>query len=265
MSVGAAFEDDEPEPERRPGNGSDPTGDNPLRAWLDLGFTLAEARRWREDGFEADEAERWRAGGVYRPKQAAEWRTAGATPAVVDRWVRVGMTPRDAVRWREFGVSPDDAVQRHLAGEEPGLRGLFTRFAHRRSPRAAGRTLDPKKSEGIRSLLKAGISAETARGFVEGGWDGEEALPWARHGITPADALILHALGFTAQEAQRVTGDGTPAVDLMTRWWRAAVPIDDVAAWCGAGFTADEAAEQIKQGADVERAKVLRALTEEEL
>lgn len=50
----------------------------------------------------------------------------------------------------------------------------------------------------------------------------------------------------------------------MTTWWRAGVPIDEVAAWCAAGFTAEEAAEQRRQGADVERAKVLRALTEDE-
>lgn len=237
---------------------------NPLREWLDVGFTLAEARRWREAGFSATEAERWRGAGVYRPTTAAEWRTAGATPGNVDTWLRAGMTPRDAARWREFGVSPEDAVQRYLAGEEPGLRSFLSRVLHRRSVRQAGRALEPKKSEAIRRLLKAGVSAEVARGFVESGWDGKDALEWARRGVAPVDAAVLRAMDFTAQEAQRVLGDGLAATELMRQWWGVGVPLDEVAAWCGAGFTAEEAAEQRRQGADVERAKVLRALTEED-
>lgn len=237
---------------------------NPLREWLDRGFTLAEARRWLEAGFSPEGAERWRVAGVYRPRTAAEWRTAGANPATVDTWIRAGMSPRDAVRWREFGVSPEDAVQRYLAGEEPGLRSFVSRVLHHRSLRAAGRALEPKKSEAIRRLLKAGVSAEVARGYVESGWDGKTALEWARRGVAPVDAAVLHALGFTAAEAQRVLADDVPATEVMTTWWRAGVPIDEVAAWCAAGFTAEEAAEQRRQGADVERAKVLRALTEDE-
>lgn len=245
--------------------GAEDFGPNPLREWLDHGFTLAEARRWREAGFVPADAVRWREGGVYRPRTAAEWRTAGASPVNVDTWIRAGMTPRDAVRWREFGVSPDDAVQRYLAGEEPGLRGFFTRLLRRRSVSAAGRALEPRQAEAIRQLLKAGISAEVARGYVENNWDGAQALEWARRGVAPVDAAVLHAVGFTAAEAQRVLVDDAPATELMTTWWRAGVPIDEVAAWCAAGFSAEEAAEQRRQGVDVERAKVLRALTEDEL
>lgn len=246
--------------------GAEEFGPNPLREWLDNGFTLAEARRWIDAGFAPDEARRWREGGVYRPRTAAEWRTAGASPATVDVRIRAGMTPADAVRWREFGVDPDDAVQRHLAGEEPGRRGFFTRLLHRRPVSAAGRALEPQQAEAIRRLLKAGVSAEVARGYVENNWDGEQALDWARRAIAPVDAAVLHALGLTAVEAQRVlAADDVPATELMATWWRAGVPIDEVAAWCAAGFSAEEAAEQRKQGVDVERAKVLRALTEDEL
>ncbi|GAA2986869.1 hypothetical protein [Streptosporangium longisporum] len=239
------------------------TGDpspEPLHEWRTRGFTVAEARRWIEAGFLAFDAERWRTSGVYTPGAAREWRTAGATPYTVDVWLRAGMTPRDAVRWREMGHSPQEAAERHLAGERPWPVSRLGRLFGR-ARRRAGTTDDPAGSEAMRELLRGGVPAATARGFVEAGWSGRDALDWARRGVEPADAKVFHALGLTPTEAADLIGRGQDAISVMTRWWEAGVPPGEVAAWCGAGFDAEEAARLREEGTGVEQARILRALT----
>ncbi|MGK5548512.1 hypothetical protein ACSNOH_27835 [Streptomyces sp. URMC 127] len=234
----------------------------PLPEWQEHGFTIAEARRWIEGKFLVAEAERWRTSGVYTPEKAREWRTAGATPYTVDGWLRAGMTPRDAVRWRELGYSPQEAAERHLAGESPQPRGWLYRMLNRGTRPPDPYAGDPEKSEAMRELLRSGVAAATARGFVESGWSGRDALDWAKRGIEPGDAKLFHALGVSAAEAEKLVRDGEDAVTVVTAWWGAGIPMDEVAAWRGAGFGAEEAAQMRKEGTDVEQAKILRALTE---
>jgi hypothetical protein len=240
---------------------ADEPGPEPLHEWRRRGFTIAEARQWIDDGFAIDDAERWRTSGVYTAADARSWRTAGATPYTVDLWLRAGMTPRDAVRWRELGYSPQEAADRHLAGERPHPRGRLWRLLHR-GEEAGGAFADEERSDSMRRLLRAGVPAGRARAYVEAGWTGADAVQWAKRGIEAGQARVFDALGLSAREAERVLASGQDAISLMTEFWRAGVPIDEVAAWRAAGFTGTEAARMRAEGTDVEQAEVLRALTE---
>ncbi|MEV4020465.1 hypothetical protein AB0J35_59300 [Nonomuraea angiospora] len=233
----------------------------PLHEWQQQGFSVAEARQWIDDGFAITDAQRWRRSGVYTAADARPWRTAGATPYTVDLWLRAGMTPRDAVKWRELGYSPEEAADRHMAGERPHPRGWLWRLLHPgEKPGAAFG--DEDRSSSMRELLRAGIPADRARGYVEAGWTGADALEWAKRSIEPGQARVFRALGLSSREAGRILAGGGDAIALMTDFWRAGVPIDEVAAWSAAGFTAAEAARMRAEGVDVEQAQVLRALTE---
>ncbi|MEV5559475.1 hypothetical protein AB0L44_37960 [Nonomuraea wenchangensis] len=240
---------------------ADEPSPEPLHEWRRRGFTIAEARRWIDDGFSIGNAERWRGSGVYAAADARSWRTAGATPYTVDLWLRAGMTPRDAVQWREMGYSPEEAADRHLAGERPHPRGLLWRLLHRGEP-PGGAFADEERSHSMRELLRAGIPAGRARAYVEAGWTGAAGVEWAERDIEAGQAQVFEALGLSAREAGRVLTSGQDAISLMTEFWRAGVPIDEVADWRAAGFTGEEAARLRAEGTGVEQAKVLRALTE---
>ncbi|MFI7447243.1 hypothetical protein ACIBQX_07035 [Nonomuraea sp. NPDC049714] len=215
------------------------------------GFTPGEARRWRRAGFAAGEAGAWREAGVTEPADARLWGTAGATPGSVVAWQRAGMTPRDAVRWHELGVAPHDAARRHLAGERPHRVPWLARLS------VPEPELDPGRSEALRRLLRAGVPADVARAYADAGWDGGEAEPWARRRVDQGDARVFRALGFAAAEAART---GAPAVEVMAAWW-GAVPLEEVADWCAAGFAPEEAAAQRAGGVSSSQAAVLRALS----
>lgn len=260
MSV-AYYEEEPDEPDRRPDQGA--PAPEPLHTWREHGYAVGEARRWIADGFQLADADRWRTSGVYKPDEARAWRTAGATPYTVDRLLRAGMTPRDAVRWREFGVPAAEAAERHLAGEDPRPQRWTERLRPGRSRKGVGRTLSEQEAATMRELLRAGIPAEKARPYADLGWHGTEAVAWVARSLDAGDAKLFHSLGFSPPEAQRAVAQGENAIAVMTGWWRAGVPIDEVAPWCGAGFTAEEAAGLRAQGVDVEQARVMRALTGE--
>ncbi|MBF8194298.1 hypothetical protein ITP53_53295 [Nonomuraea sp. K274] len=215
------------------------------------GFSQGETRRWRAAGFAAGEAAAWRDAGVTAPGDARLWRTAGAAPGTVITWQRAGMTPADAVKWRELGVAPHDAARRHLGGERPHRVSWLSRLA---VPEPTGP--DPVRARALWRLLRAGVPADVARDYAEAGWDGAEAEEWARRRVDQGDARVFRALGFTAAEAART---GLTAVEVMTTWW-GAVPLEEVAAWCAAGFGPAEAAAQRAAGVTADRARVLRAL-----
>lgn len=217
------------------------------------GFTQGETRRWRAAGFTSGEAAAWRAAGVTSPADARLWRTAAAGPETVIAWQRAGMTPAEAVRWHELGVAPHDAARRHLAGERPHRVPWFARLV---APSPA-ETPAPAWAETMRRLLRAGVPADVARAYADAGWDGGEAEDWARRRVDQGDARVFRALGFTAAEAARTR---LSAVEVMAAWW-GAVPLEEVAAWCAAGFTPGEAAGQRAAGVTAEQAGVIRALS----
>ncbi|MEU1900382.1 hypothetical protein ABZ512_18555 [Nocardiopsis dassonvillei] len=243
--MNVAFDDHEPGPED-------------LHLWTARGFTVADARRWIDAGFVLDAAERWRGSGVYRPGPALEWRAAGMTPYTVRPMLRAGMTPGDAVRWHELGYSPAEAAERHLAGERPRPRRLLRALLPVR--RAPGLDLSEEQAQTLDALLSAGVPAATARAYLDTGWDGADAVPWARAGVDPAQARVYRAIGFSPREGAALAGDGRDALALMCTWWDAGVPREEVAAWTMAGFDSAEAARARASGAGPEGARVLRAL-----
>ncbi|WP_150254633.1 hypothetical protein [Nocardiopsis deserti] len=243
--MNVAFDDHEPEPED-------------LHLWTARGFTVADARRWIDAGFRLAEAERWRGSGVYRPGPAQEWRAAGLSPYTVRPMLRAGMAPRDAVRWHELGYSPAEAAERHLAGERPRPRRLLGALLPVRRP--PGLDLSEEQAQTMDALLSAGVPAATARAYLDTGWDGTDAVPWARAGVDPAQARVYRAIGFSPREGAALAGDGRDALALMCEWWDEGVPRGEVAAWAVAGFGSAEAARARAAGADPEGARVLRAL-----
>ncbi|MCF6476546.1 hypothetical protein FAF44_50690 [Nonomuraea sp. MG754425] len=223
-----------------------------MTEWADTGFTQGEVRRWRRARFAPGQAAAWRAAGVSVPADARLWSTAAATPHTVITWQRAGMTPQDAVRWHELGVAPHDAARRHLGGERPHRIPWPARLLVPEPTAAA-----PEIAHTLRSLLRAGVPADVARAYADAGWDADEAGEWARRRVDQGDARVFRALGFTAAEAART---GLPAVAVLATWW-GSVPLEEVAAWCAAGLTPQEAGRQRAAGVTVEQAGVLRALS----
>ncbi|WP_017573476.1 hypothetical protein [Nocardiopsis halotolerans] len=242
MSI--AFDDHEPDPEG-------------LHRWTAHGFTVVEALRWIDAGFRLAEAERWRASGVYRPGPAQEWRAAGLSPYTVRPMLRAGMTPRDAVRWHELGYSASEAAERHLAGERPRprrpLRGLLP------ARRITGPDLSEEQAQSMDALLSAGVPAATARAYLDAGWDGADAVPWARAGVDPVRARVYRVIGFSPREGAGLGGNGRDALEFLCEWWDAGVPREEVAAWTMAGFGPAEAARLRAAGTGPREARALRA------
>ncbi|WP_017580956.1 hypothetical protein [Nocardiopsis valliformis] len=240
-----AFDDPAPEPEGLP-------------AWTARGFAVAEARTWIDAGFVLAAAERWRERGVYRPGPARLWRTAGLTPHTVGPALRAGMEPGEVVRWHELGYDHTEAAERHLAGERPRPRRLFARLFRRHRDRDLD--LDDAQAETMTALLRAGIQPADARAYLDAGWRGPEAVPWARAGVNATQAVLYRALGFTPKEAAAWSAEaGKDAEELLRTWWDAGVPRQDVAAWVVAGFSPEEAASAVAAGRTVEQAAALRS------
>ncbi|GAA1088427.1 hypothetical protein NE857_20950 [Nocardiopsis exhalans] len=237
--MNVAFDDPAPEPED-------------LHAWTARGFAVAEARRWIDAGFVLDAAERWRERGVYRPEPAQAWRAAGLTPYTVGPALRAGMEPGEAVRWHELGYDRAEAAERHLAGERPHPRRLFARLFRRHRDRDLD--LDDAQAETMTALLRAGVPPARARAYLDAGWRGLEALPWARTGVNATQAVLYRALGLAPEEAARSAKAGRDAEKLLRTWWDAGVPRQDVAAWLTAGFSPQEAASAVAADGTVEEA-----------
>ncbi|MCP2331137.1 hypothetical protein [Actinoalloteichus caeruleus] len=248
---------DEARRQAAPGHDGDPVPED-LHEWTGRGVTVAEARQWIDHGFLLDSAERWRTSGVYTAEQALAWRTAGLTPYTVRPLLRAGMTPRDAVRWHELGYGHAEAAERHLAGENPRPRRWWWRLM---APGPAGSSeLDDGQHATLRMLLGAGVPAFTARAYLDTGWSGEEAVPWAGSGTSPTHAALYRVMGFTPAEAADLGERGEDPAALLARWWDAGVPRAEVPSWVVAGFTVEEARRARAAGTTAEQAAVLRAL-----
>jgi hypothetical protein len=109
-------------------------------------------------------------------------------------------------------------------------------------------------------LLQAGVPAAAARMFIDTGWQGVDAVPWAKASINPTQAAVYRELGIQPGEATRLAKAGYDALSILRTWWDGGIPRTEVAAWLGAGFTPAEAAQARTTGTSVEQAAVLRAL-----
>jgi len=251
----------------QPGHDDDRDPRGGLAEWRAAGFTEEQTRAFRRWRFTLAQAVAWRQAGVPDGLRAAQWVTAGATPATVGDWRSAGIDAAQAVHWHEIGYdlrAAKDAVR----------RGLTPDTAFGQTPRAGTGGVSAgafslaagvgARGDLIRRLRQEGISMQVIPGYVAKNWEVDQALPWARAGIEAGDALLWRALGVTPAEAARLERKGESAAGTMRDWWRAGIPFDEVADWIGAGLSAREAAQQRASGVTAEQAAALRALRDQE-
>jgi hypothetical protein len=252
-----------------PGRADDERGTRPdLAAWRSQGFDPEQARAFRRWRFTLEQAVAWRQAGVPDGLHAAQWVTAGATPATVGDWRAAGIDAGQAVHWHEMGfglTAARDAVRKGLTPDSA--------FAQSRPAGPTGMTSSrgfwsvrsgPQNMDAFRRLLQAGVPPQLIHGYATKNWDSDDALVWARAGIEASDALLWQALGLTAAEAARLERKGASPAQTVRDWWQAGIPFNEAADWIGAGLSAQEAADQRARGITAEQAAALRALRDQE-
>src|SRR5260370_31241681 len=86
-------------------------------------------------------------------------------------------------------------------------------------------------------LVEAGVPPQLLHGYMARQWFDEEAVAWATEGIDAAEAPVWKALGLHPNEAGRLARQGATLAATVSDWWRAGIPIGEVADWIGAGPT----------------------------
>ena len=200
-----------------------------LHQWTTHGFSVGLARRWIGKGFRITAADQWRNHGVYAPEEAVAWQEAGISPYEVADLLQAGMTPKDIVHWRELGYSPPEALARHIKGEKPQPRIWWKELFSRHE--AAPSQLPPAAAASMQVLLQAGVPAAAARMFIDTGWQGVDAVPWAKASINPTQAAVYRELGIQPGEATRLAKAGYDALSILRTWWDGGIPRTEVAAW----------------------------------
>jgi hypothetical protein len=257
----------------------DPEDDDDRRAWARAGVPADEVDAWRRWHIAPASAGAWRRAGVDDALGAAQWETAGVTPATVAAWVDEGISPSEAVRWHEFGfdltaakaerAAGRDALQAHAARRGQAPRGPT--ISHRMSVGPAvsamgflstGSSQDPAM-QAFQRFMSSGVDHRLLHEYVRRQWVDDDALAWARWGITPAEADVWHDLGLRAGEAGPLAAQGRSPAHVLREWWSTGIPFDEIAEWIGAGLTAAEAVEQMAKGVTTEHAAALRALRPE--
>jgi hypothetical protein len=238
-----------------------------LSAWLDAGFGRERAEVWRRWRFTIAQAVAWGREGLDDGLQAAQWRTAAATPETVRDWQAAGIDAAEAVRWHEFGFSLEDATGHKKKGLNPDGA-----FASQHPARVVNVVTSARMAGGVRGLAvggpggplarfhQSGVDPQLIHGYMQHHWVDEAAAEWARQGIEAQDAYVWFDLGLTASEAGRLTLQGRTPGDVVREWWTAGIPFEEMAEWIGAGLGASEALEQRGNGITVEHAASLRAL-----
>ena len=229
-----------------------------LPQWQAQGFNIGSARQWIQHGYQIETANRWCDAGVFKAEDAQAWEAIGVSPYSVLPMLRAGMTPRDAVQWNELGYSFTEAAERHRAGLRPKSKNWWKRLFGVSSD--ADFALPETEAAAMRQLMQVGVPAATAKLFVDAGWSGDDAVPWAKAEIDATQALIFKHLGITPIEARKQQDKGHHALDIVAQWWDGGIPRAEVADWLGAGFSVSEATQARANGIDVTQAAVLRAL-----
>jgi hypothetical protein len=112
-------------------------------------------------------------------------------------------------------------------------------------------------------FMSSGVDQRLLHLYLQREWIDDDALAWARWGITPTEVDLWHDLGLTAGEAGPLTAQGRTPGQVVREWWSTGIPVDEVAEWIGAGLSAAEAVEQRARGVTTEQAAALRALRPE--
>jgi len=148
---------DPEEAARRRDRGEFPT----MEKWLEVGFTLEEAREWYEVGF--------------TPNESILWKKRGFSAVEADKWLKHGIEcPVRAAKWRDMiGISdPGEVVEWRRAG---------VYFA-----------------ETAKEWIDAGFGPKEAKRWIDAGFEPEEAKQWLEAGVTdPEEARIRRNRGET--------------------------------------------------------------------
>jgi hypothetical protein len=115
----------------------------------------------------------------------------------------------------------------------------------------------------VQKFVEAGVPPQMLHSYLARQWYDDEAVAWAKEGVGGAEAPIWKALGLRPNEAGRLVRTGVTLADTVRDWWRAGIPIGEVADWIGAGLTPKEAVGQRAKGITAEHAAALRALRDD--
>jgi hypothetical protein len=211
------------------------------RQWFD-----DEAVAWAREGIDGAEAPVWKALGL-RPNEAGRLVRQGAMLADTIRdWWQAGIPIGEFADWIGAGLTPKEA-----AGQRSGRRV------------AIPRVMDGGPGSSPGQNIEAGVPPRMLHSYLARQWFDDEAVAWAKEGIDGAEAPVWKALGLRPNEAGRLVRQGAMLADTIGDWWRAGIPIGEVADWIGAGLTPKEAAGQRAKGITAERAAALRALRDD--
>lgn len=229
-----------------------------LTAWMAAGLRRVEALAWRRWNFTLDEAKQWRTSGVSEALLAAQWQAAGVRPNTVRGWLDAKIGAGEAIRWHEFGYDLQTAREHAKRGESPD--DVFQKRHRFGAYTQAAAGLANPMAQGIHRFMQSGASHELLRGYMDEQWFDDQALAWAKEGITASDARMWQEIGLTPTEAGELRKAGQSPATVIRDWWRAGIPFDEVADWIGAGLGVEEAVAQRGSGVTVEQAAALRAL-----
>lgn len=249
--------------------------------WLEEGFDRETAETWRQWRFSISKARAWRESGIEEGIEAAQWKTAGATPDSVGDWLGAEIDAGEAVHWHEYGFSLEQARvhKQHGRGPAEAFRVLNPPVQNvvqgrvggwvARGPMSSAQIL-PARLGGmvpggpLQRFHQSGADPRLMHGYLQCGWIDDDAVEWARQGIEAHDAYTWSDLGLKAVEAGRLVLQGRTPGDVVHEWWSTGIPFEEVAEWIGAGLSAAEALGQRTQGITAEHAASLRALRLEE-
>ncbi len=109
----------------------------------------------------------------------------------------------------------------------------------------------------VQAFVEAGVPPQMLHSYMTRQWFDDEAVAWAKAGIDGAEAPVWKALGLRPNEARRLDRTGATLAGTVRDWWRAGIPIDEVADWIGAGLTPDQALRE-RSGRHAAPAHVMR-------
>ena len=115
----------------------------------------------------------------------------------------------------------------------------------------------------VQAFVEAGVPPQMLHSYMARQWLDDEAVAWAKEGIDGAEAPVWKVLGLRPGEAGRLDRMGATLAGTVRDWWRAGIPIDEVADWIGAGLTPNEAAGQRAKRITAAHAAALRALRDD--
>jgi hypothetical protein len=93
----------------------------------------------------------------------------------------------------------------------------------------------------VQQFIEAGVPPQMLYSYMARQWFDDEAVAWASEGIDAGEAPVWKALGLRPNEASRLARNGTTLAATVRDWWRAGIPIGEVAHWIGAGLTTEAA------------------------